>query len=68
VIDAFIHSYVTLCVCYIYIFQMDLNDYELDGYKMTVGWGKPVKITATAASPFVLPSRKAGIDGVILCY
>jgi hypothetical protein len=47
---------------------MDLNDYELDGYKMTVGWGKPVKITATAASPFVLPSRKAGIDGVILCY
>jgi hypothetical protein len=32
---------------------------------MTVGWGKPVKITATAANPFVLPSIQIPIISTV---
>jgi len=33
---------------------IELQDYNLDGYKMVLGWGKAVKISA---APFILPKK-----------
>ena len=40
---------------------MELQDYDIEGYKMILGWGKAVKINS---APFVLPPSASTVGGV----